>query len=257
MTNKLIFTICVSMLLGASPAMAIMFPTGPMVLGDNGFEDNLQEVLDGITVAPNSGVSSVTTTTDALLDSWDSYWDIGATGQSAATMIVEISGLSSSSTFGIYDRANPLNQVTVFSGGDAPGLANGGTATIAIALNGDVYIDGNPTGVTFNGYLLGFYTGTNNGTWYSDTGLNADGMDHMVAYQGKNVDKVQIADLAPGLWSSNEFILGFEDQLGLGDFDYQDLVVMVESVVPVPVPGAVLLGMLGLGAVGIKLRKHA
>jgi hypothetical protein len=32
---------------------------------------------------------------------------------------------------------------------------------------------------------------------------------------------------------------------------------MVESVVPIPLPGAVLLGILGLGVVGLKLRKYA
>jgi len=37
-----------------------------------------------------------------------------------------------------------------------------------------------------------------------------------------------------------------------GDYMYADF-----SVVPVPVPGAVLLGILGLGAVGVKLRRFA
>jgi len=41
------------------------------------------------------------------------------------------------------------------------------------------------------------------------------------------------------------------------DNDFQDLVVEVHNAAPVPVPGAVLLGILGLGAAGLKLRKFA
>ena len=41
------------------------------------------------------------------------------------------------------------------------------------------------------------------------------------------------------------------------DADYQDMLALVEGVNPVPVPGAVLLGMLGLTAAGVKLRKYA
>jgi len=41
------------------------------------------------------------------------------------------------------------------------------------------------------------------------------------------------------------------------DGDYQDFIGLVEGPCPVPVPGAVLLGMLGLSVVGVKLRKRA
>ena len=43
-----------------------------------------------------------------------------------------------------------------------------------------------------------------------------------------------------------------------GDFYFNKSLLSVESdYVPIPVPGALLLGMLGLSAAGIKLRKHA
>ena len=41
------------------------------------------------------------------------------------------------------------------------------------------------------------------------------------------------------------------------DTDYQDFIALIEGPAPVPVPGAVLLGMLGLSVAGVKLRKHA
>ena len=82
----------------------------------------------------------------------------------------------------------------------------------------------------------------------------------MVAFEGKGIDTIQIANLAPGLWTTNEYALAWEDLKGGGDGDYQDFVVMVESVVPtaVPVPAAALLfgsGLLGL--MGIARRKQA
>jgi hypothetical protein len=40
------------------------------------------------------------------------------------------------------------------------------------------------------------------------------------------------------------------------DGDYQDMLVLIEGASPVPVPGAALLGILGLGAAGTKLRRR-
>lgn len=48
------------------------------------------------------------------------------------------------------------------------------------------------------------------------------------------------------------YIVGFDPGT---DGDYQDMLVLIEGANPVPVPGAVLLGILGLGAVGVKLHK--
>jgi len=263
MKTKILFLlICFATLCFTAPAMAVLYPTGPVTFGPGtAGEGSLQDVLNDITVDPVAGDSSVDTTTDALLDEWDSYWDITGSGQSAATMIVELSAYSGDTSFGIYDIADMSRTVEIFAGTDSPGLTNGGAASLAISDTGDVWINYADTGVDFvgnwQGYLFGFYAATPVGTWYSNTGLNSDGKDHMVAYQGTDTDDIQIADLGPGLWTDNEFILGFEDQVGLGDGDYQDLVVIVKSVNPVPVPGAVLLGILGLGAVGAKLRKYA
>jgi hypothetical protein len=47
------------------------------------------------------------------------------------------------------------------------------------------------------------------------------------------------------------FVLGFEDGT---DYDYQDFVVEVSNVVPVP--GAVLLGLLGLSTAGVRIRRR-
>lgn len=68
--------------------------------------------------------------------------------------------------------------------------------------------------------------------------------DHMVTW------------LITGGPKAGNYVIAWEE-LDLGDADYQDLVVELELAAPVPAPGAVILGILGLSAAGMKLRKHA
>jgi hypothetical protein len=247
----------------AAPAMAVIYPVYSPTFGGGSGEATLQQVLDNITIeSPNPGdTSSVDVLNEAIVDSWDSYWDITAGSQSAATMIIELAGWDESNTFGVFDSANKATYVEIFDGSAIPG-AGTGTASLMIKDTGEVFINNKTSGVTFTGDYFGFYldssTHYTGGLWYSDTSLNIDDMDHMYAYQGEDIDKVKIADLDPGTWTANEFVLAFEDKASdYSDVDYQDFVVMVESVLPVPVPAAVILGVLGLGVAGWKLRKYA
>ena len=57
---------------------------------------------------------------------------------------------------------------------------------------------------------------------------------------------------------SQDGVVNFTLSSTYGDIWYTDGVLTADIVPnPVPVPGAVLLGMLGLSVVGVKLRKHA
>ena len=260
MKTKLIILSIATLCLSAAPAMAVMFPTysptfGPGTSG----EDDLQTILDNITVvtASNpSGDSSVDVTTDAITELYDSYWEITATSGSIATFIIEITGNEDSNVFGLYDPTNIAEKAVIFAA-DAPA---GKTVKVEIRTGGWVYVENVDMSVQLSSNLFGFYLGGNVGPFYSDSSLNTNGSDMMLAYQGGYGDEVLLPGAGfSGEWTDNEFVLAWEDWLPAsgGDGDYNDLVLMIESVQPVPVPGAVLLGLLGLSAAGIKLRRFA
>jgi len=228
---------------------------------------SLQNVLDSHT---QGGVSSVDVTTDYLSDEMDSYWRITATGGSVATIVIELAAYANQNEFGVYDPYDPTKKVTIFTGSEGEGAQ----ATLSIKASGSVYINGRDTNVDFTTFAFGYFLKTPNSDpyvyFYSDSALNADGYDHMLAYRGKNVDyfspnppedpaNPQDDEYDYALWTDREFVLAWEDLPGnSSDGDYDDFVVMVESVDPIPEPATMLLvgaSLLGIGFVGRRWTK--
>lgn len=239
-------SIVLAVCMAGGPAMADL-ATGPVMFGSSG-ERSLQQVLDDITIG---GDSSIVTTQDTILDSGDSWWTIGDEG--AATIVVEIAGYAGSNRFGLYNKYDKDQFVEVFAGGDRGGT----TATITVDGSGRVRIGDDGAWQEMGSSRFGLYLDvpTTGHTYYSDTSLNPDGVDHMRAYQGQN-DWIGIGGTAL-LWDPDSIVFGWDDLYGGGDRDYQDFVVMVQDIYPsAPVPGAAFLGVLGLAAAGCKLRKR-
>lgn len=218
-----------------------------------GSETSLQEIICGLYTAAGTPCSEAP---DVNNDQYgaDELWQIGGSGGSLATFIVQIAGLANQSSFGIYDAANPNTRVKLFDG--AAGLETGDQALISILADGSVRRNFAGTGVDFAGNAFGYYLTAASTTMFSQMALNG-GHDQMVAFRGDD-GSIMIGHYASGPWSKNEFLLAWEDIGGPGsDRDFNDFVAIVESVSGLPEPTTLALIGLSLLILGVLKRRPA
>ena len=238
------------MLVAGTASLALAWGTAmatPVNLTPPGGEPSLQDILDSLT---DGGISSIDVNDDQY--SPNQKWQVTASSVASLSLIAEYAGNANDNVFGIYDAADPSSRLTIFSGthdaGDRAALMFFGNTVLSITADSPSMTPSFDM-FTLSGQQFGFFLDTPSGTWFSQDHLNSDGADHMIAFRGNNLDQLTLPPGGrTGTWTDNEFILAWEDMSGnSSDFDFNDFVVMVESVEGVPEPA--MLSLFGAGLV--------
>jgi len=154
-------------------------------------------------------------------------WSTAVSGNSVFTLMIEFAGNANGNALGVYNANEAVPTLfEVFPGTAVPGWH----AMISFLNNGNLVVtrfDQNSLVLSQSTYLnvnknaFGFYMQGPGGTFYSQDGRNTGTLAQMVAYEGNG----------PG---AGEWWLCFEDlPSGGSDHDFDDAVVILESVLPV------------------------
>lgn len=235
-------------LLGATASWAAN--VRPVTLGSSG-EQTLQSVFDGLSLGGGGAAGDINVTTQQSTD-----YSFTSTGATTATMIIEIAGNAGSNSFGIYNTFDTSKKALIFTGSASAGA----TATLSFLGNGsvDVTIGMTTTNYAGIGTAFGFYISGGGGTYYSDDTKNGGDAQALI-YQGAG----ELIELngQDRTFLTTDWIVAFEDLdvPSISDEDYNDLVVYVGGLTPVPEPTTLMLigGGLALGVVARRRRRGA
>jgi hypothetical protein len=219
--------------------------------------------LAGVLVFAGRGVACQLPLLDEILDK--PLGSLAASGQSLvrlgpcchstlAAILVENAGFANTNKFGIYDPADPSHKLELFAGGDEAG----DSVTVQFdRTHRQAWVDSAhkvSMGSAFGFYLDSTARSCNGGGFfYSDEQLNtgADhGVEHALIFDTRGVR---------GLISGKpDVVIGFEDLRYDStnykyDGDFDDMVVGMKCVTPVPEPATIML--LGIGCLSLVSRR--
>jgi hypothetical protein len=195
---------------------------------------------------------------------WDSVWK--TTNQTVSVVFIG-SSASFSNTIGAYTDIGTGSVQTPPILGPVTGFGFAGDGTQGSpypAAQGDLNI-GTQLGWRLN------VSGPSVWDYFSEPGLNHTGFDHMMTFDLPGADGTTIwVDMGMGsgpeiLALNDPYLITWEDlevfpgtPPTLGDDDYDDMMFLVDNVVPIPVPPTMLLlasGLIGLVGLRRKLKK--
>ncbi len=237
---------------------------------------------DATSLSELQGVfTAVGSTIDAVGDQTKfAIFEAMAAGSSTVTYVATISYFFPGLEFGLYEYGNTDNRLKVLdltetayqSGVYDPALgakvhlifdATDQKVYSNLYIGGGLYsrVDEAPLFNTFGFYAIGDYGQSGvGGPYFSEDSLNDQGNARFLVYEGKG-DSITIPGSYAGSDAAHWYIAAEAGNYpaGASTFygDFSDCVVLLESMTPVPVPAAMLLGLLGLGTAGLKLRKRA
>jgi hypothetical protein len=162
-----------------------------------------------------------------------SIWSSTVSGNSEFTLMIELAGYADQNALGVYNADDAVPALfEVF-----PGRANAGwNATVHFLANGDLLVDLYDDAYSFQGRTtyhgvhrnrFGFYLAGPGGTFYSQDGRNAGGNAQVLTYAGTGINS--------GSWWQCFEDLPYQYPDCLTDFE--DAVMFVESLNPVPAHG--------------------
>lgn len=178
----------------------------------------------------------------------------GVDDDATAFLFFELAGFASTNSFGIYDYSTDGmggillgNTLEVFNGASSP------LTSVTLSFNfdsgtGTWTVTNQTTNITENiDDTFGFYLeAPQNGVgtvFYTHTSLNSDGVDHVMMFD--------TSDNSVGALLGSNVVVAWEDLTDGGDFDYNDMVVGVSDVRPVPEPS--IIALMGIGLFGFGL----